>query len=89
MHRIAAFLVLVAAFAALGVRALITEDEALVSSVLKELKFESAPNKPNVIGAPPRLVVTKKTLAHLEQLMKQNQTIEVQPNGTLKIVPAK
>jgi hypothetical protein len=67
---------------------LITQDEALVSGVLAELKFESVPNKTKLLGAPPKYKVTKQTLEFLEKLAKDGQVIEIQGNGSLKLVPA-
>jgi hypothetical protein len=64
---------------------LITQNEALVSAALNHLKFESQPNKGGLVGAPPRFKVTKQTLEHLEKLMKDGKTIEVQASGELKI----
>ncbi len=67
---------------------LITQDEALVSSVLAELKFESVPNTTKLLGAPPKFKITKQTLAFLEKLSKEGQIVEIQGNGSLKILPA-
>ena len=67
---------------------LITQDESLVSNVLAELKFESVPNKKGLIGAPPKFKVTKHTLDYLEKLSKEGKEVEIQGNGSLKIVPA-
>ncbi len=79
--------VVLTALTSLGAN-LITQDEALVSGVLAELKFESVPNKTGVIGAPPKFKVTKHTLDYLEKLSKEGKVVEIQGNGSLKIVPA-
>jgi hypothetical protein len=63
----------------------ITQDEALVSGALTELKFELQPTKGGLVGAPPRLKVGKQTIDHLQKLMKEGRVIEVQGNGQLKI----
>jgi hypothetical protein len=67
----------------------ITQDEALVSSSLTALKFESLPGKPGVVGSPPKYKVTKQTIEHLEKLLKEGKIIEVQNNGSLKIIEPK
>jgi hypothetical protein len=79
--------ILLTALTSLGAN-LITQDEALVSSVLAELKFESVPNKTGLIGAPPKFKITKQTLAYLEKLSKEGKVVEIQGNGSLKILPA-
>ena len=79
--------IILTALTSLGAN-LITQDEALVSGVLAELKFESVPNKTGLVGAPPRFKVTKQTLTNLEKLSKEGKEIEIQGNGSLKIVPA-
>ena len=57
--------------------------------MLAELKFESVPGKAGLVGAPPKFKITKQTLDHLEKLSKEGKLIEIQGNGSLKIVPAK
>ena len=52
---------------------------------LSTLKFESIPPQPRVVE-PPKFKVTKATIEHLEKLMKEGKTIEVQGNGALKIL---
>ncbi len=79
--------VLLSALTSLGAN-LITQDEALVSGVLAELKFESVPNKTKVLGAPPKFKITKQTLDYLEKLSKEGKVVEIQGNGSLKILPA-
>jgi hypothetical protein len=79
--------IVVTALTSLGAK-LITQDEALVSSVLAELKFESVPNKTGLLGAPPKFKVTKQTLTYLEKLSKEGKEVEIQGNGSLKILPA-
>jgi hypothetical protein len=73
----------------MGVGYWITRDEALVSAALTELKFESVPPKPAVVGAPPKFKVTKQTIDHLQILLKEGKTIEVEGNGSLKILTLK
>ena len=82
-------LVLLAVLGLVGVAGanLITQDEAKVGGVLQELKLESVkPKDPTIVGAPPRYRVTKATIDYLEKLMKDGKMIEVQGNGSLKIV---
>lgn len=88
MKKLLSMLVAVAALGLMGAK-LITQDEALVSGALRELKFESVPAKAGLVGAPPRLKVTKQTIEFLEKLAKEGKLVEVQGNGALKIVPAK
>jgi hypothetical protein len=73
------------AIAFTGAAALISQDQSLVSTVLTDLKFEPVAGKAGLVGAPPKFKVTKKTLAHLETLLKDNKSIEIQPDGKLKI----
>jgi hypothetical protein len=87
MKHLASTLVIVAAFASMGAY-WITEDAALVSGALAELKFEKAPAASGVIGGPVRMRVTKDTLKYLESLLKDGKTIEVQNNGAVKILNA-
>jgi hypothetical protein len=70
----------------LGAKNLITQDEALVSAGLTMLKFESVPGKPGLVGAPPKFKVTKQTIEFLEKLAKEGKIIEVQGNGSVKII---
>jgi hypothetical protein len=87
MKHLATTLVVAAALASMGAY-WITEDAALVSGALSELKFEKAPGAPGVIGGPVRMRVTKGTLKYLESLLKDGKTIEVQNNGSVKILDA-
>jgi hypothetical protein len=73
----------------LGAKSLITQYEALVSGALTTLKFESLPGKPGLVGAPPKLKVTKQTIEYLEKLRKDGKIIEVQNNGAIQIMDAK
>ncbi len=78
------------ALALLGANALISQDAALVSGALTTLGFEALPGKPDVIGAPPKMRVTKKTLKQLEKLLNEGKIIQVQNNGAIEILaPAK
>jgi len=86
MKRIACLTVALVACALLGARTLITQDAALVSGALRDLKFETVEKPSGVIGGPVHLKVTKKTLAHLEKLMNEGQTIEVGNSGAIKLV---
>ena len=79
--------ILLTALTSLGAN-LITQDEALVSGVLAELKFEAVPNTSKLLGAPPKFKVTKHTLDYLEKLSKEGKVVEIQGNGSLKILPA-
>ena len=68
---------------------LITQSEAIVSGALTELKFEPVPGKPGLVGAPPKFKATKETIDHLDKLAKEGKIIEIQGNGSLKIIDAK
>jgi hypothetical protein len=70
----------------LGANSLITRDEALVSSVLTTLKFESVPPKAQVLGAPPKFKVSKQTIDFFETLAKEGKIVEVQGDGSVKII---
>jgi hypothetical protein len=89
MKKIICVAVTLAALGSLGAKSLITQDEALVSGALTTLKFESVPGKPGLVGAPPKLKVTKQTIDFLEQLRKDGKIIEVTGNGSIQIVNAK
>ena len=73
----------------LGANSLITQNEALVSGALAALKLESVPGKPGIVGAPPKFKISKATIDHLEKLHKEGKVIEVQGDGSLKIVAGK
>ncbi len=73
----------------MGATSLITQDEALVSGALTELKFEAVPGKPGLVGAPPKFRITKQTIEYLEKLERQGKHIEVQGNGAIKIIEMK
>lgn len=77
-------LLLLAAAGLMGAK-YITEHEAIVSGALTKLEFESQPAAQGLIGAPPRLKVTQKTIDHLTKLMKENKMIEIQGNGAVEI----
>lgn len=68
---------------------LISQNAALLSAALSELKLESVPGSPGLVGAPPKFKVTKKTIGYLEKLQKDGTIVEVQNNGALKIVESK
>jgi hypothetical protein len=74
------------ALALAGANSLISEHAALVSGALDKLKFESVPGKPDLIGAPPKMRVTKKTIDYLQKLMKEGKTIEVGNDGSIEIL---
>ena len=61
-------------------------DAALVSGALETLKFEPLPGKPDLIGAPPKMQVTKKTIEHLQKLMKEGRSIQVDNDGAIKVL---
>jgi hypothetical protein len=73
----------------LGANYLITQDEALVSGALTALKFELVSEKPGVVGTPPKFKVTKITIDHLEKLMKDGKVIEIEGNGSIKVIGAR
>jgi hypothetical protein len=89
MNKCLCVAVAVVALGLLGAKNLITQDEALVSAALKALKFEPVPGKPGVVGAPPKFKVAKHTIEHLEKLHKDGAIIEVQGNGSIKIIEAR
>lgn len=89
MKKLLCAAVVLVAVGLLGANNLITQDEALVSAALKELKFESVAGKPGVVGAPPKFKVAKHTIDHLEKLLKEGKIVEVQANGSLKIMTPK
>ncbi len=89
MKKLASVTVACVAIALLGANNLITQDEALASSVLTALKFKSVAGKPGVVGAPPKFEVTKQTIEHLEKMLKEGKVIEVQGNGSVKIIEGK
>lgn len=89
MKKVICVAVMFVAVGLLGANSLITQDEALVSGALTSLKFESVPGKPGLVGAPPKLKVTKQTIDYLEKLRKDGKIIEVQNNGAIQIMDAK
>ncbi len=79
---------LMAVFVAVGISLgamYITLNCALTTGNLNELKFEQQPNESKIVGGPQNFKVTKGTIEYLEQLMKDNKTIEVQNDGGIKI----
>jgi len=83
MKKVIGSLVAASALALLGARAL-TEHQAVASGVLQELQFESVESdNPEIVGAPPQFRVTKKTIKHLQVLMKNNETITVDGDGNV------
>jgi hypothetical protein len=89
MKKLACVAVAAVAVSLMGAALYISQDQALVSGALGELKFESVAGKPGLIGAPSRYRVTKQTIDFLDKLAKEGKQIEVQPNGQVKIVAAK
>ncbi len=67
----------------------ITEPEAIVSGALTSLKFESLPPPRGLVGAPPKFRVTRATLDYLDSLIKAGKLIEVQGDGSIKILDSK
>ncbi len=63
----------------------ITQNCALTTGNLNELKFEQQPNESKMVGGPQSFKVSKGTIEYLEQLMKDGKTIEVQNDGGIKI----
>jgi hypothetical protein len=88
MKRVFSLLVIAAALSSLGAAYWIAQDAALVSGALAELKFESVPDKSGLVGAPPKMRVTKDTVKYLKGLLKDGKVIEVQSNGAVKILDA-
>jgi hypothetical protein len=86
MRKLLVVSVLCAAAGSLGTTLLISQDAALVSGALTALKFETLPGKPDVIGAPPKMRVTRKTLDYLGKLLKDGSTIEVGNDGSVTVV---
>ncbi|HEX3725971.1 MAG TPA: hypothetical protein VHV08_06995 [Pirellulales bacterium] len=89
MNKILYAVVACAALSLLSANSLITQDEALVSAALASLKFESVPGKPGIVGAPPKFKVTQQTMGFLEKLSKEGKEIEIQGNGSLRIIAIK
>jgi hypothetical protein len=89
MKRIVCVAAMLVAVGSLGAKSLITEDEALVSGALTTLKFESVPGTPGLVGAPPKLKVTKQTIEYLEKLRKDGKLIEVKGNGSIQLINVK
>ena len=63
----------------------ITQNCAIVTGTLNELKFEQQPNQTKMIGGPQNFKVTKATIDYLQQLQKDNKTIEVENDGAIKV----
>lgn len=85
MKKLAWILLIVVVAASSAGAMLITQNAALVSGALTELKFEAKKPDPNLIGAPPQFTITKATIEYLQKLQKAGKTIEVQNDGALKI----
>ncbi|MEX2112260.1 MAG: hypothetical protein WD845_03700 [Pirellulales bacterium] len=86
MKRVLSLLVVAAALSTMGAAYWISQDAALVSGALTELKFESVRAKSGLIGGPPKFRVTKDTIKYLKTLLNEGKTIEVQNNGAVKIL---
>lgn len=84
MRRLAIALVLVAAAGSLSAM-YITEHQAVVQGALEKLGFEAEPPPRGLVGAPPRLKVTAKTIEQLQKLLADKKVIEIQGTGELAI----
>ena len=62
---------------------LITEAQSFVTGALDDLKFELVPSR--VVGGPQKYRVTQATVNHLQKLMKENRSVVVENNGSIKI----
>ncbi len=60
----------------------ITEKQATVAPALESLKLERLPSE--VIGGPISYRVTKKTVEHLERLLKDDKVLVLGNDGSLK-----
>lgn len=56
-----------------------TQNQALVTGVLGELKFEHVPNNPPVMGGPQKYTVTDATIEHITKL--KGKTLVVESGG--------
>lgn len=79
-----ALIVLLAVSCSLGAM-FITQHAGLVAGALTELKFESLPGNPKLIGAPPQFKVSKATIDYLLKLQNDNKIVEVENDGAIKI----
>ena len=79
MKRIACLVVACAAITLMG----LTEKQATVAPALETLKLEKVPS--DVIGGPMSYKVTKKTIEHLEHLMKEGKVLVLENDGALKV----
>ena len=62
---------------------LITEAQSYVSGALDNLKFELLPS--GVVGGPQKYRVTQATVNHMQKLMRENRSVIVQNDGSIKI----
>jgi hypothetical protein len=67
---------------------LISQNAAMMSAALTQLKLEAIPGPPGLVGAPPKFKVTRKTIEYLEKLEKTGAIVQVENNGSVKIVEA-
>jgi hypothetical protein len=56
-----------------------TQNQALVTGVLGELKFEPVPQNPPVMGGPQKFTVTDETIKHITSL--KGKTLVVGSGG--------
>jgi hypothetical protein len=70
----------------LGAAYYISETQAIVQSGLAELKFEAVRSDGGLIGAPTRMKITRRTIQHLDALMKAGKELTVASDGRITIV---
>lgn len=56
-----------------------TQNQALVTGILGELKFEHVPSNPPVMGGPQKFKITDETIEHLSSL--KGKTLVVGSSG--------
>lgn len=62
---------------------LITEAQSYVTGALDSLRFEIVPS--GVVGGPQKYRVTQATVNHMQKLMRENRSVIVQNDGSIKI----
>lgn len=89
MKKLTSVTIAAVAVGLMGSALYISQDQALVSGALGELKFEPVSARSGLIGGPSRFKISQQTLDYLDKLAKGNKQIEVQANGQVRVVAAK
>lgn len=63
----------------------ITQNQALVQSVMEALGFKPVPPPDKIVGAPPKFKVTKAALDKLKKAMDEDKTIVIDAEGKITI----